>query len=133
MCVRKFRCVMGKVLNCGLEVSEFERQTCCYVHFRTNTPLGKAWTHLSPSRYGLNCFTAVILQGWIWHQIPNVRWYAIKTRNQINLLVLIVWKSRHCIKLCVSTLVIWVYTHTHTIYIYIYIYIYMYIYIYIYI
>ena len=28
---------MAKVLDCGLEVSEFELQSCYYVHFRTNT------------------------------------------------------------------------------------------------
>ena len=33
--------VMAKVLDCRLEVSEFELQWRCYVHFRTNT-LGKA-------------------------------------------------------------------------------------------
>ena len=29
--------VMAKVLNCGLEVSEFELQSLCCVHFQTNT------------------------------------------------------------------------------------------------
>ena len=32
--------VMAKVLDCSLEVSVFEPQSHCYVHFQTNT-LGK--------------------------------------------------------------------------------------------
>ena len=34
------RGIMAKELDCGFEVSEFELQSCYYVHFRTNT-LGK--------------------------------------------------------------------------------------------
>ena len=29
--------IMGKVLDCSLEVSEFELQQRYYIHFRTNT------------------------------------------------------------------------------------------------
>ena len=29
--------VMIKVMNCGIVVSEFEIQSCYYVHYRTNT------------------------------------------------------------------------------------------------
>ena len=29
--------IMGKVLDCGLEVSEFKLQLCYYVHFQPNT------------------------------------------------------------------------------------------------
>ena len=38
--------VRAKVMNCGLEVCEFKLQLRCYVHFQT--PLGKAWSSLSP-------------------------------------------------------------------------------------
>ena len=34
------RCVMAKLVDCDLQVSEFEPQSRCYVYFRTNT-LGK--------------------------------------------------------------------------------------------
>ena len=35
-----FSGVMVKAMDCGIVVSEFEFQSHCYVHFRTNT-LGK--------------------------------------------------------------------------------------------
>ena len=38
---------MAEVLDCGLEVSEFERQSCYYVHFQNNT-LGKRMNFLIP-------------------------------------------------------------------------------------
>ena len=58
-----FRGVMDKVLNCGLEVNEFQLQSRYY--FRTNI-LGKGM--ISPlfpiNRF--NSITAVLLQGWLW-------------------------------------------------------------------
>ena len=33
----KTRGVVAKILDCDLEVSEFELQSCYYVHFQTNT------------------------------------------------------------------------------------------------
>ena len=42
---------MAKVLNCGLEVSEFELQSLCYYHFRIN-PLGEGMNLLIPSAVG---------------------------------------------------------------------------------
>ena len=44
--------VMAKVLECGLEISEFQLQSCYYVHFRTNI-LEKAMDPLFTC-YGLN-------------------------------------------------------------------------------
>ena len=38
---------MAKVLDCDLEVSEFEFQSCYYGHFQTNT-LGKGMNLLIP-------------------------------------------------------------------------------------
>ena len=29
--------VMAKVLDCGIEISEFDLQSCCYAHFLINT------------------------------------------------------------------------------------------------
>ena len=57
--LESLHCVTAKVLDCGLEVSEFELQSCCYVHFQTNT-FGKA---MNPLVYGLNNINAVFLQG----------------------------------------------------------------------
>ena len=52
---------MAKVLDCGLQVTEFNLQSCHYVHFQTNT-FTKGMNPLSLS-YRLNSITAVILQG----------------------------------------------------------------------
>ena len=46
---------MAKVLECGLEVSEFELQLCYYVHFQIST-LRKHEKHNLPSN-GLNSIT----------------------------------------------------------------------------
>ena len=56
---------MLKVLDYGLEVSEFELQSQSCVHFRTNT-IEKGIEPIYPpySRYGLNDRTAFLLQGW---------------------------------------------------------------------
>ena len=42
---------MAKVLDCGLDVSEFELQSQYYVHFRTNT-LGKGISRFISSAMG---------------------------------------------------------------------------------
>ena len=55
-----------------------------YVHFRTNT-LGKSMNPLTPSSYGLNSITAVLLQGWLWYQITHKSWYALKQRNTVHI------------------------------------------------
>ena len=55
--------IVANVLDCGLEVSEFELQLRCYVQFWTNA-LGKGINSLSLS-YGLNSITAVLLQEWL--------------------------------------------------------------------
>ena len=45
------RGVMGKAMDCGVVVSEFEFQSRHYVHFRTNT-LGKGMNPLIPPAIG---------------------------------------------------------------------------------
>ena len=49
---------MANVLDCNIVVSEFEPQSCYYVHFGTNT-LGKGINSLIPTSYGLNSATTV--------------------------------------------------------------------------
>ena len=51
--------VMAKVLNYGLEISEFELKSCYYICFWI--PLGKVWTTYSLS-YGLNCITGFVIK-----------------------------------------------------------------------
>ena len=65
------------MLNCSHKVSEFKLQSCYCIHFQTNT-LGKG---MNPLSYGLNRITAVLLKGWIWHQITQEGWYAIKQKK----------------------------------------------------
>ena len=60
------RGVMAKVLDYILEVSEFELQSCYYVHFRTNIT-GKKYKYLVNPATSLNNITAVFLQEWHWH------------------------------------------------------------------
>ena len=56
--------IMAKMLDCGLEVREFELQPSYYIHFRTNT-LRKRWNPLiyPPPSSGLNSITVVFVQG----------------------------------------------------------------------
>ena len=65
---------MARVLDCGLEVSEFELLSRDYVHFRTNT-LGICIEYpcLFPSN-GLNDIITV-----------HERWFNIKQRNQTKI------------------------------------------------
>ena len=45
------------------------------------------WKRYEPPyspRYRLNSNTTVLLGEWLWHQITNKSWYAIKQRNQIK-------------------------------------------------
>ena len=79
--IRRLRVVEANVLNRDILVSEFELQSCYYIHFRTNIH-GKGMNLLFPLSYGLNSSTTVILQGWIWHKITHKGWYAIKLRKQ---------------------------------------------------
>ena len=40
--------IIANVLNCDIEISEFEIQSFCYIHFRTNAH-GKGWNlQISP-------------------------------------------------------------------------------------
>ena len=54
-----------KMLDCSIEVSKFELQSCYYVYFQTNT-LGERYELTYPPSYGINSFTAVLLQEWFW-------------------------------------------------------------------
>ena len=53
---------MANVLDSDLEVIEFKPHLCYYVIFWTNT-LKESVNLLIPPRYGLNGFTAILLQG----------------------------------------------------------------------
>ena len=58
--VGSFHGVVAKVLNCGIVVSEFKLQLCCYVHFQTNAPL--EWYEIPyPFSYRLNSTNTVLL------------------------------------------------------------------------
>ena len=56
---------MDNVMDCSLEVSEFNPQSHYYVHFPTNT-LGKGMNLFSP-RYELSSTIVVLLQWLFWH------------------------------------------------------------------
>ena len=44
--------------------------------------MGKAWIPLSsPPSYGLISTTTVFTEGWLWYEITQEGWYAIKTKN----------------------------------------------------
>ena len=51
--------VMGKVLDCGLEVSEFEFQLCYYIHFQTYAIRKGMNLLIPPPSYGLDSITAL--------------------------------------------------------------------------
>ena len=51
--------VVANVMDCDIVVSDFDLQSCCYVHFRTNT-LGKGMNSLIPN-YGLNNTITILL------------------------------------------------------------------------
>ena len=53
------------ILDCNIIVSEFEMQSCYYIHFLTNI-LGKGMRPLISLSYELNSNIAILLQGWIW-------------------------------------------------------------------
>ncbi len=59
-------CIMVKVMDCGIVVSEFVLQSRYYVHFQANT-LRKGMNSPYPPNYGLNSTITVILEGWLWH------------------------------------------------------------------
>ena len=50
------------MLDCGLEVTEFERQLCYYVHFRIIN-LRKSIEPLYSLSYDINSTTIILLQG----------------------------------------------------------------------
>ena len=72
--------IVANVLNCDIEVSEFELQLRYYIHFRTNS-LEKATNSLIPPRWTLNSTYTLFLQGWLWHYVTHEGWYAIKQSN----------------------------------------------------
>ena len=76
--------VMTKVLDCGLEVNEFELQSSYCFHFWTNTLLKGMNPRILPPSYEWNSTTIVLLQGWLWYQITHEGWYAIKQRSRIK-------------------------------------------------
>ena len=45
------RGVMVKAVGCGIEENEFELQSCYYVQFQTNVPLGKVGIPLSSQQW----------------------------------------------------------------------------------
>ena len=59
ICVGSRSGVVANVLDCNLEVNEFELQSCCYLPFRTNT-FQKDKKPLIP---GLDSITTVIYKG----------------------------------------------------------------------
>ena len=58
--------VMVKAMDCRIVVSEFEIQSCYYVHFQTNT-LGKGMDPPYLPSYGLTSTTTVLSGEWLWH------------------------------------------------------------------
>ena len=52
--------VMAKVLDCGLKVNKFKPKSC----YEPPNSLG----------YRLNSITAIIPQGWLWHEIIHEGW-----------------------------------------------------------
>ena len=66
-CKGNLRGVKAKMLDCDLEVNDFELQSCSCIHFLTNT-LGKG---VNPSTSVLNSITAVFQQEWRWQQITH--------------------------------------------------------------
>ena len=62
--------MVNNVLDSDIVVREFELQSRYNVHFRINT-LGKGMNLLNLPCTELNSITAVLLQGWFWHQITH--------------------------------------------------------------
>ena len=54
--------IVAYVLDCDIIVSEFELQSCYYIHFWTNT-FGKRHERFYPFIYELNNTAIVLLQG----------------------------------------------------------------------
>ena len=63
---------MVKMLDCGLEVGEFELQSCHDDRFQINTlykgmkQIIQRYETLNPHNSWLESITAVLLQGFIW-------------------------------------------------------------------
>ena len=87
--IRKNLCdVLINVLNFEIIVSEFELQSCYYIHFRTNT-LGKAMDSFSPQLYHYWFSTKIVLAlNSSWHSICHSTKKPIQTKsdwkNKIN-------------------------------------------------
>ena len=77
------------MLDCCLKVSEFDSNYTIVFTFGLIS-LGKVWTPLSLS-YVLNSITAVLLLRWLWHWITHKNLYAIKQRNQTNMIEAVKW------------------------------------------
>ena len=61
------RGVMAKILDCSLEVSEFEIQSHYHDYFRTNTFEKGKNSFIVPTSYGLNSATAILIEWWLRH------------------------------------------------------------------
>ena len=83
--------MMVKILDCSLEVNEFELYLRYNIPFQINPLTRGIEPSYSVSSYGLNSITAVLLQGYIRHYITHEDWYSIKTRsqNEVNPLLLL--------------------------------------------
>ena len=57
---------LSEVLDCGLEVNEFELQSCYSVHFRTNT-IEESKNPLILTSQQLKSIAVIFLQELIWH------------------------------------------------------------------
>ena len=82
----KYSGIVANMLDCNITESEFKLQTHYYNHFWINT-LGKGMNLLILPSYGLNSTLTVLLQRWLWDWITHKGWYAIKQRNQSNLML----------------------------------------------
>ena len=89
------RGVMIKAMDCGIVVSEFELQSCYYVHFRENN-LWERYGPPLPPRYGLNSTKNIDIEsknavnhlktsrGEIWPKRSERKTKTTKMRNKIN-------------------------------------------------
>ena len=73
---RSPHCLMAKLFDCSLDWSEFEFQSCYYIHICLNV-LQIGMNPFIPPCCGLNIIT-FLLQEWHWHLIAHDIWYAFK-------------------------------------------------------
>ena len=50
-------------------------------------PPRMVWPSYPPS-YGLNCSIIDLLQRWLWHEVTDKGWYALKHRNQTKPMII---------------------------------------------